>query len=283
MFFFQIVAYVFSYPLIQLVSLNNFLYFQMSQSESDSSSDDGDQFFDIITKGAKLAEIYCDLYLHKAPPRVSIQTGIGWLQETMNTPGECHKMLRMNKEIFIDLHDVLVERYGLQPSKHMNTYEMLAIFLFICSGYKSNRRGQNRFKHSGETISRKFHEVLDCVMAMAEHYLRPTSPNFPTVHKRIRNDKEHIHTSRIALVHLMALIFVSLFHLMNKSGTLERRAFLLKMCLLFVILICVSPMWLLVNRGLTMTQVYCTMHLRQMKITFTSSRREVLCCRCRLS
>lgn len=38
--------------------------------------------------------------------------------------------------------------------------------------------GQNRFKHSGETISTKFHEVLDCVIIMAGHYLRPTNPNF---------------------------------------------------------------------------------------------------------
>jgi hypothetical protein len=65
---------------------------------------------------------------------------------------------------------VLVDRYGLKPSKHMNT-EMLAIFLFICGGCESNRRGQNRFKHSSETISRKFHEVLDCVVAMAPDYL----------------------------------------------------------------------------------------------------------------
>jgi hypothetical protein len=56
-------------------------------------------------------------------------------------------MLRINNEIFLDLHDVLVERYGLQPSKHMNTYEMLGIFLFICAGCELNRKGQNRFKH----------------------------------------------------------------------------------------------------------------------------------------
>jgi hypothetical protein len=96
----------------------------------------------------------------------------------------------MNEVIFYDLHDVLVERYGLKPSKHMNTYEMLAIFLFTCGGCESNRRSQNRFKHSSETISRKFHEVLDCVVAMAEHFLRPTDPNFRNVHKRIRNDKK---------------------------------------------------------------------------------------------
>ena len=77
---------------------------------------------------------------------------MGWVTETLNTPGECHTMLQMNKDIFLDLHDVLVDRYGLKPSKHMNTYEMLAIFLFICGGCESNRRGQNRFKHSGETI-----------------------------------------------------------------------------------------------------------------------------------
>ena len=72
----------------------------------------------------------------------------------------------------------------------MTTHEMLANFLFICSGCESNIRAQNKFKHSGETISRKFHEVLDCVVAMAEHYLRPTDPNFQRVHKRIRNDKK---------------------------------------------------------------------------------------------
>jgi hypothetical protein len=108
----------------------------------------------------------------------------------MRTPGECHKMLWMNDEIFLDLHDVFVERYGLQPSKHMSTYEMFGIFLFICVGCESNRKGQNRFKHLGETISRKFHEVLDCVLAMARDYLRPTDPNFHTVHKRIWNDRK---------------------------------------------------------------------------------------------
>lgn len=161
----------------------------MDGSESDDSSEDGEFFLKLIQSGAKLAEAYVGLYMDKAPPRTSQLSGMGWLMETVNTPGECHKMLRMNEHIFFDLHDVLVERYGLKPSKHMTTYEMLAIFLFICAGSESNRRAQNNFKHSGETISRKFHEVLECVVAMAEHFLRPTDPNFRKVHKRIRNDK----------------------------------------------------------------------------------------------
>jgi hypothetical protein len=122
------------------------LFLQMSASDTDSSSD-GEQVFELIHKGSKLAEIYTDLYLLKNTTRTSIQTGMGWLEETMRTPGECHKILQMNSEIFLYLHDVLVERYELQPSKHMNTYEMLGIFLFICAACESNRMGQNRYKH----------------------------------------------------------------------------------------------------------------------------------------
>ncbi|KAK3130330.1 hypothetical protein QOZ80_6BG0492010 [Eleusine coracana subsp. coracana] len=161
----------------------------MSDSESDASSDDDDAFFHIVTSAAKLANIYSDSYLDKAEPRTSIQSEMGWLNETLNPPGECHKILRMNKEIFLDLHDTLVERYGLQPSKHMNTYEILAIFLFICARCESNRMGQNRFKHFGETINRKFHEVLESSIQMAKHYLRPTDHNFHSIHKRIRYDR----------------------------------------------------------------------------------------------
>jgi hypothetical protein len=64
----------------------------MFESESDSSSV-REQFFEIISKGAKLAEIYMDLYLCGQSTRTTIQSGMGWLQETLRTPGECHKML----------------------------------------------------------------------------------------------------------------------------------------------------------------------------------------------
>ncbi|TVU49094.1 hypothetical protein EJB05_00385, partial [Eragrostis curvula] len=43
-------------------------------------------------------------------------------------------------------------------------------------------------KHSTETISRKFDEVLNCVVAMCKNYIRPIDPNFTTTHSRITND-----------------------------------------------------------------------------------------------
>jgi hypothetical protein len=91
-------------------------------------------FFNMIEKCGKLAQVYVDLYMDKAPPRTSQLSGMGWLMETINTHGECHTMLHRNKDIFFDLHDALVERYALKPSRHMDTYEMLSIFLFICRG-----------------------------------------------------------------------------------------------------------------------------------------------------
>jgi hypothetical protein len=78
--------------------------------------------------GAKLAAAYVDLYFDKNPPRTSILSGMGWLKETWNTPGECHRQLRMSTEIFFDIYDLLVGRYGLKPFLHMSTHEMLGIY-----------------------------------------------------------------------------------------------------------------------------------------------------------
>jgi hypothetical protein len=53
--------------------------------------------------------------------------------ETLKTPGESHKMFRMNAELFYKLHDLLVSSYGLESTLHMNSIESLAIFLVVCS------------------------------------------------------------------------------------------------------------------------------------------------------
>ena len=147
------------------------------------------QYWNLILGASEIALIYTDLYLSKNPPRTSGLSGMGWVLETLQTLGECHRQLRMSTEIFLDLHDLLVRRYELESSMHMGTKEMLAIFLYTVSGNESNRRGQNRFKHSGETISRKIDEVLNALMAMACDFIRPKNPNFPTTHKRIRDDR----------------------------------------------------------------------------------------------
>jgi hypothetical protein len=103
---------------------------------------------------------YFMTYYDKNPPRTSILNGYAWVLETLKTPGESHRMFRLNEKLFIQLHDLLVTDYGLKSSIHISSLEFLAIFLCIYGQNRSNISVQNTFKHSGETISRKIDNVL---------------------------------------------------------------------------------------------------------------------------
>jgi len=164
---------------------------QVAESDTefeDSTESESEEFCKLINSAAQITQVYVDMHLDKNPARTSILFGMSWLLEILRTPGEFHTQLRMNTEIFLDLLDLLVARYGLKPSMHISTHETLAIFLFVCGGNEPNRRTQNRFKHPGETINRKFNEVLNSLMAMAHDFI-PKDPNFRALHRRIRGDR----------------------------------------------------------------------------------------------
>jgi hypothetical protein len=95
----------------------------------------------------------------------------------------------MKTSLFHSLHDLLRSSYGLESFIHMSSMESLLIFLVTCWHGWSNSALTNIFRHSGETISRKFHEVLHCVVGMCKDYIRPIDPNFSTVQSRISSDR----------------------------------------------------------------------------------------------
>ncbi|WVZ84857.1 hypothetical protein U9M48_031840, partial [Paspalum notatum var. saurae] len=119
----------------------------------DDSSTDSDEkyeeFMRLYCQAAQITTSYVDVYVDKNPARTSTLSGMGWLNKMLNTPDECHSQLCI----------------------------------------ESNRRRQNRFKHSGETIGRKFDEVVDAVMPTGKDFIGPKNPNFPEVHRRIRDDR----------------------------------------------------------------------------------------------
>jgi hypothetical protein len=170
----------------------------MAADISDSDSDDENivaQVVPIIRSvqssllcAALLASDYYFKYHEKNGSRIAGQSGYGWVMDTLETPGGSHHMFRMNASLFHSLHDLLVSSYGLKSSIHMSSMESLAIFLVTCGHGWSNSALCNIFRHSGETISRKFHEVLHCVVAMCKAYIRPIDPNFSTTHSRITDD-----------------------------------------------------------------------------------------------
>jgi hypothetical protein len=78
----------------------------------------------------------------------------------------------MDKETFLALKDLLVSRTRLEATDNICTGEKLFIFLFIISG-NSNRTTQERWQHSGETISRTLHEVAAAILELKEIISKP--------------------------------------------------------------------------------------------------------------
>jgi hypothetical protein len=167
----------------------------------DNSEDDADLDDDDILKSltvvraaqnnlfstALLAANYYMTYFDKNEPRIFGQSGYSWMMDVLRTGGS-HKMFRMDATLFYKLHNLLVTSYGLQSSIHMSSMESLALFLTILGQGWSFSGLTNVFKHSNETMSRKFEEVLNCAVAMAKEYIKPLDPNFSTTHTRISSD-----------------------------------------------------------------------------------------------
>jgi hypothetical protein len=135
--------------------------------------------------------MYFLIYMDKNDVRTPEQNGFGWTLEKLKTLDESHKMFKMNAKLFNKLQDPLVSTYGLQATHHMNSIESVAIFLLVCGHGASYCSLHGIFKYSSETISRKFEEVRNSMVAMASSYIKPVDHNFSTTHPRIANDHKH--------------------------------------------------------------------------------------------
>ncbi|KAK2403074.1 hypothetical protein QL285_052545 [Trifolium repens] len=81
----------------------------------------------------------------------------------------------------------------------MSVQQKVAIFVYILARGASNRDARERFQHSGETISRAFHEVLEAVCGRSNGYrglardvIRPKDPTFQFVPPQIANDERYM-------------------------------------------------------------------------------------------
>ena len=103
------------------------------QLSSDDSSDENEEFFKTILGGAMLAQIYVYMFLTKNPTRTSATSGMGFMLETLRTPGECHSQLRMSTEIFFDLHGLLVQKVWARTIlAHVNRREPRNFLIYLC-------------------------------------------------------------------------------------------------------------------------------------------------------
>lgn len=161
----------------------------MSSSKSDrDSSDSEDHDLNVmeaikenqntIHLAASFLSWYYASYIDKNKRKTTSYFGLAWVMDALNDPKECYEMFRMSPRFPYKLHDELVSDFGLTSSIHMSSIESLGLFLVICGHGWSNTTVQKDFKHSSETISRKFTEVLNCMVAMSKKYIQPNDPNF---------------------------------------------------------------------------------------------------------
>ncbi|XP_072148403.1 protein ALP1-like [Setaria viridis] len=143
----------------------------------------------IITAAAMLGMYHFDTYMNKGDYRVPTESGFEWLMKTLGNRTSCFNMFRMSQELFLRLHSVLVDSYGLKSTRKMSSVEALGLFLWICGAPQSVRQAEDRFTRSLETICRKFDEVLESVNKLAVDIIKPKDPEFRSVHSRLQSPR----------------------------------------------------------------------------------------------
>ena len=128
----------------------------------------------------------------KTARRTSALTGHEWVQEIINGHDvRCFQMFRMRKDVFLQLCNVLQCKYGLRPTRGMGIHEQVGLLLYVLGQPGSIRNTEERFQHSGETISRQFHNVLKAVCGLSRDIIKPVDSTFKDTPYQIRNDERY--------------------------------------------------------------------------------------------
>lgn len=150
-------------------------------------------FYQDVCLLLRTAEYYHDTYLVKTPCMDSYQTGNRWIMELLRGhASRCYRMFRMEKDVFIRLCNDLHDNYGLRGSKNICHSEILGMFVHMLGHGVGNRLAQERFQHSGETVSRYFGIVLDSVCRMAMDIIKPLDPKFNDIPEEISRDTRYM-------------------------------------------------------------------------------------------
>ena len=101
------------------------------------------------------------------PKHTSILTGAIYFAELMETENNARfrACARMSKETFQRLLARAMADGGLKDSRKISAGEKLMIFLYVLSG-KSNRDAQERWQHSGDSISKVVAAVRVVILSM---------------------------------------------------------------------------------------------------------------------
>ncbi|GMI72827.1 hypothetical protein like AT1G43722 [Hibiscus trionum] len=151
------------------------------------------EFWDLVACALSYLYLYYVKYIHKEPCFTSLQTGEKWMHEMLSGHEKrCFNMFRMTQNTFRQLCIDLESKHGLLPSYRISTLEKVGLFVYILSKGASNRDVQERFQHSGETLSRIFKEVLDAIDGLSSKILKPRDHEFKEIPSQIAYDTRYM-------------------------------------------------------------------------------------------
>lgn len=155
--------------------------------------------------------------LTKQPRRSHNESPCGtrFMAEVLNGDDDgCREMFRMDKHVFHKLCGTLRQKGMLRDTPGVMIEEQLGIFLNIVGHNERNRVIQERFEHSGETISRHFNNVLKAVKSLSREFLQP--PPISTPPEILRSNRFHPYFK--VCVHVTSiLVFLLFFHVITLS------------------------------------------------------------------
>ncbi|KAL8512430.1 hypothetical protein ACS0TY_018779 [Phlomoides rotata] len=89
---------------------------------------------------------------------------------------DCKDQLRMDRAAFHKLCGLVKTIGGLKSSWNISVEEKVAMFLTILSHHTKNICVKFQFKRSGQTVSKHFHHVLNCILRLQYIFLAPAQP-----------------------------------------------------------------------------------------------------------
>ncbi|KAJ8421846.1 hypothetical protein Cgig2_021711 [Carnegiea gigantea] len=110
----------------------------------------------------------CFTLKEKLPRAIGGESGTNYIHRLLygNRPNLCHKVLRLDRHIFIHLISMFMERGVLIEGPFIKAAEIVAITLFILARGASYREAEYRFHHSLSTIGKYHKQVLGVLILL---------------------------------------------------------------------------------------------------------------------
>lgn len=149
-------------------------------SDTSAGMEDFDIELDEMELVAAAVGYYSYNNINKQPRHSLSSNRPNYMTELMEGPEHaCREMLRMDRHVFHKLCGIFRQRGMLRDTAGVSIEEQLGIFLNIIGHNERNRVIQDRFQHSGETISRHFNNVLKAIKSLSREFLQAPPVNTP--------------------------------------------------------------------------------------------------------